>query len=224
MDLFKPAKLKQLTKGIVDKKYDLVAESSNLYFACEKCFKTFKDFKLRDRHQKICDTKFEHLIYDDKENEIKIALVTNDSNDKERKAAENIAYAVMHDQEYSEPTYRFDMPMLEPHLEHHMFLLLCKEKLAGYACYVRIRIKGEQERKLNLRLIWISPRYRSKGLGRILYEVSLSHFPDAGRNEIYYGGPEIKNLDKFIRKFVKEKEVRLLTGAKFDLEYTPRPS
>ena len=55
----------------------------------------------------------------------------------------------------------------------------------------------------------ISPKYRKKGLGRILYESSLNHFPEEDRKEIYYGGPEIKNLDLFVRKFVKEKEANL---------------
>ena len=129
----------------------------------------------------------------------------------------------MRDQDYSEPTYRLDMPMFEPHLEHHMFLLNYKGKLAGYACYVRIHVKNEKARKLNLRLIWVSPKYRGNGLGKILYESSFNHFPEEGRKEVYYGGPEIKNMDKFLRKFVKEKEVRLLTGAKFNSEYAPRP-
>ncbi|HIK02640.1 TPA: GNAT family N-acetyltransferase [archaeon] len=223
MGLLTPSKIKQLKNGIVDVEYEIVADSPNLYFACEKCFKSFKDFKLRDRHQKNCDVKFEHIIYDDKKNTVKIALVTNDSSDKERQAAENIAYAIMYDQEYSDPLYRMDIPMFEPHLEHHMFLLLYKERLVGYACYIKVHIKNEKERKLNLRLLWISPKYRKKGLGRILYEGSSNHFPEEDRTKIYYGGPEIKNLDLFVRKFVKEKQANLLTGAKFDSEYAPRP-
>ncbi|HIK00454.1 TPA: GNAT family N-acetyltransferase [archaeon] len=223
MDLFKSPKLKGKTRGMLDAELDEVAGSSSLYFICDKCFKNFKDNKLRDRHQKICNTSFQNFIYNDKENQIKIALATNGSEDKERQAAENIAYAVMFDQDYSEPTYRMDIPLFEPHLEHHMFLLLYKEKLVGYACYVRIRVKGEKERKLNLRLIWIAKKYRGRGLGRILYESSLNHFPESDRKEIYYGGPDIKNLDMFVRKFVKEKEVKLLTYGKFDAEYVPKP-
>ncbi len=224
MALFTPKELKGKTRGMFNSDSEEIADSPILYFACDKCFKNFKDFKLRDRHQKICDTKFAHLIYNDEQNGIKIALVTNDSSDKERQAAENIAYAVMFDQNYSEPTYRFDIPLFEPHLEHHMFLLLYKEKLTGYACYVRIRVKGEKERKLSLRIIWIAKNLRSRGLGKILYESSLSHFPENDRKEIYYGAPDIKNLDKFVRKFVKEKEVKLLTYGNFDSEYAPRPN
>ena len=46
MGLLTPSKIKQLKKGIVDAEYEIVADSPNLYFACEKCFKSFKDFKL----------------------------------------------------------------------------------------------------------------------------------------------------------------------------------
>lgn len=223
MDLFQPAKIRGKTRGMFDSEFEEVGESSTLYFICDKCFKNFKDYRLRDRHQKICDMKSQHFIYEDKESEIKIALATNDSPDKERQACENIAYAVMFDQDYPESTYRMDIPMFEPHLEHHMFLLFYREKLAGYACYVRIRVKGEKERKLNLRIIWIAKKYRNKGLGRILYEASLNHFPEKDRKEVYYGAPDIKNLDMFVRKFVKEKEVKLLTYGKFDAEYVARP-
>ncbi len=220
MALFKGKK--EFAKGIMDSENDLVAESPSLYFGCDSCFKAFKDPGLRGRHKKICNPDFQHFVYDDKKNEIKIALVTNDSKDPERQACENIAYAIMNDQDYSEPLYRMDIPMFEPHLEHHMFLLVYEGKLAGFACYLRIRVKGEG-RKLNLRLLWISPKYRKKGLGRILYESSVNHFPEEDKKEIYYGGPEIKNLDLFVRKFVREKEVNLLTNAKFDSEYAPRP-
>ena len=195
MSLFTPRELKGKTRGMFNSELEEVADSSSLYFVCYKCFKNFKDYKLRDRHQKICAPDFQNFIYEDKENQIKIALVTNDSPDKERQAAENIAYAVMFDQDYPESTYRMDIPMFEPHLEHHMFLLLYKEKLVGYACYVRIRVKGEKERKLNLRLLWIAKKYRGRGLGKILYESSLNHFPGQDRKEIYYGAPDIKNLD-----------------------------
>ena len=223
MDLFKPTKLKNKTSGMLDSAFEEVGDSATLYFACDNCFKNFKDYKLRERHQKICAPDFKNFVYNDEKSEIKIALVTNDSEDKERQACENIAYAVMFDQDYPEPTYRMDIPMFEPHLEHHMFLLFYKEKLIGYACYVRIRVKGEKERKLNLRIIWIAKKYRNNGFGRILYESSLNHFPEEERKEIYYGAPDIKNLDNFVRKFVKQKEVKLLTYGKFDAEYAARP-